>query len=47
MTYISFPLFVFDNGLSGKTHWDTGQELKIPSYAIAVSIVFTTAKEFE
>ena len=47
MTYISFPLFVFDNGLSGKTHWDTGQEPKIPSYAIAVSIVFTTAKEYE
>ena len=47
MTYISFPLFVFDNGLSGKTHWDTGQEPKIPSYAIAVSIAFTTAKESE
>ena len=43
-TYISSSLFTLGNGVSGKRHWDSGQLPNIPSYAIAVSIVFCFTK---
>ena len=43
-TYILLNLFIIFKGSSGKRHWDSGQQLNIPSYATAVSIVFCITK---